>query len=638
MSKLDYARLDNILNYLITKHLPVSQDILCKELNISSRTLRHDIKMINDYISDNGAEIELVRRKGYLLNYTDKEKFEYFWHHDDQGTFLFTSAKNRIDFLLRVFLTTDNYVRQDYLLNTFYISQNTLYNDFRSLKQLLAPYHIQIINKSNVGYYISAEESDIRSAILNLIFRDNLYDFISGKNKSVRDICNNIDYKTFSTIFYNFIDGIKLNSTDFFERNSFSAILLTLSRIKYGHQLHTAFKPELKLSPPYQSEFNEFISALNETFQIKLSAYEQSYILFILSENYPNIIERLNLSEDNIQLARDIVQSLLNHLDQKISDAWIYDNNLKSNLTNHIIRALNVLVIKGNRTNPISQHIKNNFPYAFDLAASEMSRIENIFQLTFSEDEIAYIALYFANAIEKYKNSSRDKIKIAIICGTGKILSSIIQTRLERYFPNLIDSIDNLSLKEFDSTDKSAYDLFVTTIPIKVSDKIYYFDISNFEQNFKDLEKIIRSKRTTLQLFNPLFIKTFPDKITKTDLIKTLANELLQKGYVTESFAQDVFKREEISNTVLDNIVAIPHPINHSVKKSVISVAIIPKGIYWNQSHIKFVFLLAIRPEDIKSLEYIYEKLLDFTTSKALQEDLLRNKDMKTLDKIFNTE
>ncbi|EHI74656.1 transcriptional regulator-antiterminator [Streptococcus criceti] len=638
MSKLDYARLDNILNYLITKHLPVSQDILCKELNISSRTLRHDIKMINDYISDNGAEIELVRRKGYLLNYTDKEKFEYFWHHDDQGTFLFTSAKNRIDFLLRVFLTTDNYVRQDYLLNTFYISQNTLYNDFRSLKQLLAPYHIQIINKSNVGYYISAEESDIRSAILNLIFRDNLYDFISGKNKSVRDICNNIDYKTFSTIFYNFIDGIKLNSTDFFERNSFSAILLTLSRIKYGHQLHTAFKPELKLSPPYQSEFNEFISALNETFQIKLSAYEQSYILFILSENYPNIIERLNLSEDNIQLAHDIVQSLLNHLDQKISDAWIYDNNLKSNLTNHIIRALNVLVIKGNRTNPISQHIKNNFPYAFDLAASEMSRIENIFQLTFSEDEIAYIALYFANAIEKYKNSSRDKIKIAIICGTGKILSSIIQTRLERYFPNLIDSIDNLSLKEFDSTDKSAYDLFVTTIPIKVSDKIYYFDISNFEQNFKDLEKIIRSKRTTLQLFNPLFIKTFPDKITKTDLIKTLANELLQKGYVTESFAQDVFKREEISNTVLDNIVAIPHPINHSVKKSVISVAIIPKGIYWNQSHIKFVFLLAIRPEDIKSLEYIYEKLLDFTTSKALQEDLLRNKDMKTLGKIFNTE
>lgn len=638
MSKLDYARLDNILNYLITKHLPVSQDILCKELNISRRTLRHDIKMINDYISDNGAEIELVRRKGYLLNYTDKEKFEYFWHHDDQGTFLFTSAKNRIDFLLRVFLTTDNYVRQDYLLNTFYISQNTLYNDFRSLKQLLAPYHIQIINKSNVGYYISAEESDIRSAILNLIFRDNLYDFISGKNKSVRDICNNIDYKIFSTIFYNFIDGIKLNSTDFFERNSFSAILLTLSRIKYGHQLHTAFKPELKLSPPYQSEFNEFISALNETFQIKLSAYEQSYILFILSENYPNIIERLNLSEDNIQLAHDIVQSLLNHLDQKISDAWIYDNNLKSNLTNHIIRALNVLVIKGNRTNPISQHIKNNFPYAFDLAASEMSRIENIFQLTFSEDEIAYIALYFANAIEKYKNSSRDKIKIAIICGTGKILSSIIQTRLERYFPNLIDSIDNLSLKEFDSTDKSAYDLFVTTIPIKVSDKIYYFDISNFEQNFKDLEKIIRSKRTTLQLFNPLFIKTFPDKITKTDLIKTLANELFQMGYVTESFAQDVFKREEISNTVLDNIVAIPHPINHSVKKSVISVAIIPKGIYWNQSHIKFVFLLAIRPEDIKSLEYIYEKLLDFTTSKALQEDLLRNKDMKTLDKIFNTE
>ncbi|WP_029244721.1 HTH domain-containing protein, partial [Streptococcus sobrinus] len=125
----------------------------CKELNISSRTLRNDIKTINDYISNHGAEIELVRKKGYKLIYTDKEEFELFWHHDDKGTFLFTSAKNRIDFLLRIFLTTDNYVTQEYLLNTFFISQNTLHSDFRALKKLLEPYQIQKSNKSNLGYF-----------------------------------------------------------------------------------------------------------------------------------------------------------------------------------------------------------------------------------------------------------------------------------------------------------------------------------------------------------------------------------------------------------------------------------------------------------------------------------------------------
>ncbi|WP_255264884.1 HTH domain-containing protein [Streptococcus sobrinus] len=63
MSKLDYSRLDNILNCLIRRNLPIPPDILCKELNISSRTLRNDIKTINDYISNHGAEIELVRKK-----------------------------------------------------------------------------------------------------------------------------------------------------------------------------------------------------------------------------------------------------------------------------------------------------------------------------------------------------------------------------------------------------------------------------------------------------------------------------------------------------------------------------------------------------------------------------------------------
>ena len=99
-----------------------------------------------------------------------------------------------------------------------------------------------------------------------------------------------------------------------------------------------------------------------------------------------------------------------------------------------------------------------------------MSRIESIFHLTFSEDEIAYIALYLANAIEKYKNSSNAKLKIAIICGTGKILSSIIESRLRRYFSGAIESVDNLSLKEFEVTDTNDYDLFVTTIPTQISD------------------------------------------------------------------------------------------------------------------------------------------------------------------------
>ena len=134
MTYLDYQRLDDILNYLISQSVPSTLAVLSKTLKVSTRTLRTDIKIINDYISDNGAQFRLIRKEGYIIDYSDIEKFQSFWSHQDTGTFLFTSADSRLTFLLRVFLTADDYISQNYLVDTLYISHNTLYNYFRILR------------------------------------------------------------------------------------------------------------------------------------------------------------------------------------------------------------------------------------------------------------------------------------------------------------------------------------------------------------------------------------------------------------------------------------------------------------------------------------------------------------------------
>ncbi|MGT2753722.1 BglG family transcription antiterminator [Streptococcus ovis] len=638
MAKLDYTRLDDILNYLISQNVPVPAGRLCKDLNISVRTLRNDIKQINDYIHQNGATIELIRREGYLLRYTNQKQFKSFWAHEDKGTFLFTSSENRILFLLRIFLTTENFISKEYLIDTFFISQNTLYNDFRILKKTLEPYQISIHNKSNMGYYIQAEEKNIRTAIVDLIFQNNLHHFITEQTSVVKDVCNNIDYKLFTVIFYKFFRKINLSNTDFFEKNSFASLLLTISRIKSAHLISHIHYSGLCLSEEYKEPFKQFISELEVAFQCTIPQEEQAYILFLLSENYPNLISELYSIQDNDTLASNITDALITNLSKTISDHWVFDEQLRINLKNHILRALNILVIKGSRTNPIIQHVENNFPYAFELAVNEMAKIETLFNISFSEDEISYIALYFANAIENHKDDTISKINIAIICGTGQILSSIIESKLRRQFLNTIGTVEKLSIREFENLSNINYDLTVSTVPLPeyLNHNIFYFDISNFEQNFQNISEIIRTMQYKHNLFYPAFVQTFHQKLNKKDLLQLLAKQLLENQFVTENFYDDIMKREEISNTVLDNVVAIPHPIHHSVLKSTISVAIFPKGIVWNDVTIKFVFLLAIRPEDIKSLEYIYERMLDFTSSISLQESLLRQQDVQTLHQIFH--
>ena len=112
MSQLSFQRLDNILNYLIVQTSPVTLENLSKFTKVSSRTLRSDIKAINDHIISHGAEITLLRKKGYLLSYTDKTIFDNFWSKDNAGTFLFTSTTSRLRYLLRIFLTSDTYITQ----------------------------------------------------------------------------------------------------------------------------------------------------------------------------------------------------------------------------------------------------------------------------------------------------------------------------------------------------------------------------------------------------------------------------------------------------------------------------------------------------------------------------------------------
>ena len=221
--------------------------------------MRNDIRLINDYIGKNGARVKIVRKEGYQLQYDNKNKFDEFWSHEDTGTFLFTSSETRLQFLLRIFLTTEHFITKNYLLDTMFVSQNTLYSDLRKLKTMLAFYDIKIQNKSNLGYTVKGKEEDIRRAIVNLIFQDDLHDFIIEQTTTVKDVCANVDYDLFSELFYSLFDEIKLSNTDYFEKLTFVHLLLSVSRIKSGHKVNHVLISQTKLSKKYDKFFIQFI-------------------------------------------------------------------------------------------------------------------------------------------------------------------------------------------------------------------------------------------------------------------------------------------------------------------------------------------------------------------------------------------
>ncbi|MEJ7466997.1 hypothetical protein, partial [Staphylococcus warneri] len=61
--------------------------------------------------------------------------------------------------------------------------------------------------------------------------------------------------------------------------------------------------------------------------------------------------------------------------------------------------------------------------------------IEELFQISFTADELSYITLHFASAIERISKRSGQAIKVILLCGSGVGTSQLLKSRLSHIYP-----------------------------------------------------------------------------------------------------------------------------------------------------------------------------------------------------------
>ncbi|SKC88093.1 sigma 54-interacting transcriptional regulator [Maledivibacter halophilus] len=136
-----------------------------------------------------------------------------------------------------------------------------------------------------------------------------------------------------------------------------------------------------------------------------------------------------------------------------------------------------------------------------------------------------------------------------------------------------------------------------------------------------------------------------PNYNTKREALDDLAGLLIKKGYVEEKYLLDVYRRELIEATLIDNI-AMPHGEPQNVKKSAIAIAVLKEPIEWSPGIVvENVFMMALKEdsEDIIGSFYnlvkesdLLVKLKNASNSKDVQNIILEillssTKDAKTL-------
>ena len=166
----------SFLNMLVShsgEFLPI--DRFAEDLQVSQKTLRRDLDLIETYLKDFGAGIERrsgvgirlwiqpdtrdqLRNRISYLTYVSRSSERKSWEKESR----------RMDIALNLLLYSDEYTSLSSLAYKYYVSKSTINHDLCLLGEMLGRFSLDITRTAN-GTIISGSERGIRQAIVYIL-------------------------------------------------------------------------------------------------------------------------------------------------------------------------------------------------------------------------------------------------------------------------------------------------------------------------------------------------------------------------------------------------------------------------------------------------------------------------------------
>lgn len=153
---------------------------LADKLNVSTRTIKSDIKDLNTILEKYGAEIISVVSKGYRLIVYKKDLFQQLIvdlkinDSDVCDRNVAFYRYERVIYIIKKMLAIDYYVSIDDLADELCVSNSTVATDLVDVKKQLSRYSIKVVGKPKYGLILEGNELNNRLCIADFFFHSNV--------------------------------------------------------------------------------------------------------------------------------------------------------------------------------------------------------------------------------------------------------------------------------------------------------------------------------------------------------------------------------------------------------------------------------------------------------------------------------
>lgn len=588
MVALKYREKELIRRLLTKGHMTGSA--LALKLDVSSRTVRNDIQMINEQINDLNLWV-VGSSNGYSLK-GDTQAFKDLLSDIESNDF--GDPQNRENYLVHLLLQSNELSFFD-LVELLNVSESTIRNDIKRLNQyfeeLDESFTIHVLkNKVSIAH---ESEEHIRIAFTALI--------------------HNIYHANFITLSFWEKQGVHVanirqalvaflkEEESYLQQNDYIYLLdylvIMIFRRQYSYLLEDT---------KYESKYASLFEKLSKE-GYSLLPIEQTHVIQLFDS-----LNQLQYQATN-KNHYPMIDNLLKQIDGLFMTEFKADSQLIKSLNSHLGSILKKQLFSLPTPYEFIENVEHLYPFSYTVAqyfTQELQNESEFSDLDFKETEIILLTIYFELSLERTKTST--EVRAFLVSDRGRAATSLLQTQLMSKLPNLqilmtlppiaINQLELFSADIILSTTELVdipenIKVIVLSLPLTNEDihHINSFIDSNYfwkKTIYNNVVEVNKNVKTMSELFE--FVEQFVSKI---------------EGYDVE-IATSLSEREKLRTTYLGRQLVMPHGLIKDELKYNLYVLHSPSGIEWNGQQASVIICILINDQARKNMNN-YMKLVN---------------------------
>ena len=550
-----------IINLVINSNDEITVKDISNLYNITERSIRYDIDELNVFFQEkNNKDIIEINNNRLKILYSENEIEDIVENIKEKEYFL--SENERVNILsYEIFLSKNEFILQ-YFTEKYNLSKTTVRYSLKELNKIISEYGLVIDMNNNRGYKIIGSEINIRKYIINI-----LREYIKNTKEK------KIEYDPLKKIIQKFYKKSRIEeskstinkildytgktiSDEAFETLQLF-LFISVIRNKNSHEIEEDVENEIFLSKT--KEFSKIREILEKIENIKEKDIHYFVDFFLGSYSY-NLEYSYFL---NWILIESLIDQFIKLLGDKLKVNLTEDKILRKELLNHIKPAIYRMKNKFKLTESILSEVKKQYMELFIKTKSSLKIISDFIDLSFDEDEAAFITVMIQRAIMRNNPSTllKKDPNILIVCGLGYSSSRFLYENINNRFQvNIIDIIPFNQLENYNYLKKA--DIIISTLDFKL-DGMDVITV-NAVMNEKDILKLknygLPEKKSKIKLSELLSIirKVSDETELKKQLMRNFGENIYddmgEKSETGKSFVELLSEKSIKLNVAANNL------------------------------------------------------------------------------------